>query len=383
MTHREHHVPDDCWVLRAPRLNANDDSVTLTRWLVADRSAVAAGAPLAEIETEKATTEVAAGIGGVLLHAVATGDAAPVGAPLAYVGATLAAAEAARDAHAPSHAVDPARRPAATAKAQALAAARGVDIRQVRPSGDTVKERDVARHLGALGATAGAAPDPRLVLAGKTSPHQLRVARDLRAASRAGLFTTLAFRLDLRGPERTIASELAQGRAASLLAPLLHALGRTLPDFPALLGVRDGEILYRYRDIDIAFAVRSPAGDLHAPVVRHVDRRDLADIARECARLAKSAMRGKLDARDVSGACLAVSLIAIANVESFVALPMPLQAAILAVGATRQEIALTAAGPVARPVATATVTYDHALCDGAYVAEFCAALDRALNPEPA
>jgi pyruvate/2-oxoglutarate dehydrogenase complex dihydrolipoamide acyltransferase (E2) component len=70
-------------------------------------------------------------------------------------------------------------------------------------------------------------------------------------------------------------------------------------------------------------------------------------------------------------------------VESFVALPPPQQTAILSLGATRQEVELTAAGPVARPVATATVTYDHALCDGVAVAEFCAALDRALNPEPA
>ena len=38
---------------------------------------------------------------------------------------------------------------------------------------------------------------------------------------------------------------------------------------------------------------------------------------------------------------------------------------------------------VAHTVATATITYDHSLCDGIYVAEFCAALDRALNPEPA
>jgi len=121
---------------------------------------------------------------------------------------------------------------------------------------------------------------------------------------------------------------------------------------------------------------------LQAPVVRQVDRKSLDEIARDCARLAKRAMRGKLDAADVGGACFTVSLIATPNVASFVALPPPLQTAILALGATRQEIELTPAGPVARPVATATVTYDHALCDGVYVAEFCAALDRALNAEP-
>src|SRR5215469_13352714 len=90
--------PNDIWVLRAPRLNANDDTVTLTRWLVADRSPVAAGQPIAEIETEKATTEVAAEIAGVLLHAVAAGAREPIGAPLAHVGPSLAAVEAARHA---------------------------------------------------------------------------------------------------------------------------------------------------------------------------------------------------------------------------------------------------------------------------------------------
>jgi pyruvate dehydrogenase E2 component (dihydrolipoamide acetyltransferase) len=375
--------PDDCWVLRAPRLNANDDRVTLTRWLAADRATVTPGEPIAEIETEKATAELSTEVGGTLLHDVAAGADVPVGAPLGYVSATLAAAEAMRRSAAAPRSPPPPTGIAATARARALAAARGVDLAAVPARGATIQERDVARHLAGQGAGAEIPDDPRLVLVGDASAHQLRVARDLRAAVSAGLFTTLAYRLDLRGPERAIAAELAHGRAVSLLVLLLAALGRTLPHFPALVSRLARHKVYRYRDIDIAFAARSPAGDLFAPVLRRVDRLGVADIARECARLAKRAMRGKLDARDVGGACFTVSLIATPNVEAFVALPPPLQTAILAVGATRQEIGLTAAGPAARPVATATVTYDHALCDGVLVAEFCAALDRALNAEPA
>jgi pyruvate dehydrogenase E2 component (dihydrolipoamide acetyltransferase) len=197
------------------------------------------------------------------------------------------------------------------------------------------------------------------------------------------VFTTLAYRLDLRGPERMIAAELAQGRTLSLLAVLLWGLGRTLPAFPDLRSVVERGRVFRYREVDIAFAARSPAGELNAPVVRGVDRLRADEIARECARLAKAAMRGRLDAKDVGGACFTVSVIATPNVEAFVALPPPAQGAILSLGATRQEIDLTATGPVARPVATATVTYDHTLCDGVAIAEFCAALDRVLNPEPA
>jgi pyruvate/2-oxoglutarate dehydrogenase complex dihydrolipoamide acyltransferase (E2) component len=374
---------DRHWLLRAPRLNANDDRVTLTRWLAADGAVVAAGQQVAEIETEKATAELAAEIGGTLLHAVTAGAEAPVGAPLGFIGATRAAAEEMRRAHAQVLAPSQDPRPPATAKAQVLAAARGVDLAGVRTSGATIKERDVARHLAEHGARGGLADDPRLVLVGEPSAHRLRVARDLREAAKAGIFTTLTYRLDLRGPERMIAAELAQGRTLSLLAILLWALGRTLPAFPDLASVVERGRIFRYRDIDVAFAARSPAGELHAPVVRQVDRLRPDAIARECVRLAKAAMRGKLDAKDVGGACFTVSLIGTPNVEAFVALPPPLQTAILSLGASRQEIASAAAGPAARPVASATVTYDHTLCDGVAIAEFCAALDRALNAEPA
>jgi pyruvate dehydrogenase E2 component (dihydrolipoamide acetyltransferase) len=379
-------LPDDAWVLRAPRLNQNDDAVTLTRWLALDRSQVAAGQPVAEIETEKATAELIAGAAGLLLHAVDAGARVAVDAPLAYVGHDPAALARAREAHATSAARGDGLPTAiaATAKARALALARGIDLARVPASGATIKEADVARVLAERGgANQSLATDARLVFEEKASPRQLRVARNLREARHAGIFTTLAYTLDLRGPQRMIASEIDAGRTASLLGVLLLALGKTLPEFPRLVSVVLDDGIYRYRDIDVAFAVRSPEGDLSAPVVRQVDRLAIGDIARACARLTKSAMRGKLAADDTGGACFTVSLIPTPNVESFVALPAPLQSAILAVGAERAELALTPAGVVARPVATATVTYDHAICDGVYVAQFCQALERALNPEPA
>src|SRR5262249_61930903 len=88
----EQNLPEDAWLLRAPRLNANDDSVTLTRWLAADGASVAAGQPIAEIETEKATAELAAAIGGTLPHAAAAGATRPVRAPPRVGGAAPAAA---------------------------------------------------------------------------------------------------------------------------------------------------------------------------------------------------------------------------------------------------------------------------------------------------
>src|SRR5690348_1806854 len=138
-TARERIVPEECRVLRTPRLNANDDSVTLTRWLVPDRTAVAASQAVAEIETEKATAELTAELAGLLLHAVPAGAKVPVGAPLAYLGSDLATLEAVRAAHAAPQPLTPSDAPAATVKARALAAARGIDLGEVTARGDTIK----------------------------------------------------------------------------------------------------------------------------------------------------------------------------------------------------------------------------------------------------
>ena len=64
----------------------------------------------------------------------------------------------------------PATAPAATAKARALAAARGVDLAQVTATGASIKETDVARHLAAPDSPRDpVAHNPRLVLAGDAS----------------------------------------------------------------------------------------------------------------------------------------------------------------------------------------------------------------------
>jgi pyruvate/2-oxoglutarate dehydrogenase complex dihydrolipoamide acyltransferase (E2) component len=371
-------LSDDFWTLRAPRLTANDEVVAVTRWMVPDRAAVRGGEAVAEVETEKATSELIAEADGTLVHAAAVGAKVPIGAPLGYVG-NLAAIEAALAAPSPAGAARESGLKA-TARARALAAARGVDLRTVAASGETIKERDVVRALAQLGRILPpAADESHLVPAGTASAHQLRVARNLREAVAGGLFTTLAYTLDLRGPQTAIASEQQQGRTASLLTVLLFALGRTLPAFPQIISILEGEQILRHRNIDIAFVVRSLGGALQAPVLRQVDQLGLAEIARECARLTKSAMRGKLGVKDVDGACFTLSLIATPGVESFVALPVPRQTAILSLGAERRQIETTPQGIVSRPIATATLTYDHAMCDGLTAAEFCAALDRNLN----
>src|SRR5476651_63563 len=52
----------------------------LSRWLVADGSQVEASTPLYELETDKITTEVQAGVAGVVRFTAKAGDTLPIGA---------------------------------------------------------------------------------------------------------------------------------------------------------------------------------------------------------------------------------------------------------------------------------------------------------------
>src|SRR5260221_13414976 len=67
----------------------------LSRWLVADGSQVEASTPLYELETDKITTEVQAGVAGVVRFTAKAGDTLPIGASVAVIdGAATASAPA-------------------------------------------------------------------------------------------------------------------------------------------------------------------------------------------------------------------------------------------------------------------------------------------------
>jgi pyruvate dehydrogenase E2 component (dihydrolipoamide acetyltransferase) len=389
--HQEIVLTEAIVTICVPRLNANEDVVTLTRWLVTSGSRVSRGQVVAEIETSKASFEVEAADEGVIVPVVVAGSTVGVGAPMAYVGPDVAAIEAwlasqraARDTGSRSEI-------AATAKAKALARSRDIDLAEVAAgiSSQTIKEADVRRFIEAQGGHRSSVGKPSFNLghslyenAGLLSPHQQSVAASLRAAQARGIFTTLQFTFDLTASHAALASEIAHGHHVSLMGLLLLALAKVLPKFPLLTTVADGCNLHRHKDLDIAFVARSLDGRLFTPVVRNLDRLDLRAITVECTRLTKQVMKGKLAADDLYGGAFTISLIPVPGVDAFTALPPSGQAAILAVAAERQELVLEGDRVSARPVATATLTYDHTITDGLYAAQFLSDVNRILSHRP-
>ena len=91
------------------------------------------------------------------------------------------------------------------------------------------------------------------------------------------------------------------------------------------------------------------------------------------------AMRGTAKADELEGAAFTISQVPVPGTTRVMALPSFGQSAILGVSAERIAVGWSDGGAVAQPTVTLTLSYDHALCDGVYAANFLAALVKDLE----
>jgi len=161
---------------------------------------------------------------------------------------------------------------------------------------------------------------------------------------------------------------------------VVAAAARTLTRFRMLnASYREGGLEVHPR-INIGIAVALEEG-LISPVLRDADSKPLRTIAAESKALFERARAGRLRADDLGSGTFTVSNLGMFEVEQFVAIINPPEAAILAVGAvTRRPVA---AGGEVRIASTvkATLSVDHRVADGAQAARFMQALKKLLeNP---
>ena len=366
--------------LVVPQVNVNDETVRLARWLVADGATVAAGDAVCDVETTKAASEVTVTAGGVLVQAAAAGAQVAVGALIGAIGPTRDAASAYL-----ASLVSPASRSAegtgATTKAAALAAKHGVSLEAVRASGvqGTIKESDVQRLVAATAPPLPAGLSKFMVREGPMPAFDAAVAANLRRSAAHLILTSIDMDCRLTAAHAVIQEAQAAGRMVSLLHLIIAATARVLPAFSRLTSfVWEGSI-YRHTVVDVAFVARSSDGRLFTPVLRGAGTMSLGEIARAAQAAALRALRGTAQAEEFEGAAFTISQVPVAGTTRVVALPSFGQSAILGVSSERTTVAWVDSAAVAQPIVTFTLSYDHALCDGAYAANFLAALVKDLE----
>jgi pyruvate dehydrogenase E2 component (dihydrolipoamide acetyltransferase) len=379
-----------------PSMGMYSTEGTLQAWLRPQGARVESGEPVAEITTEKATFEIEAPASGLLHTVAATGTELSVSEVMGYI---LAEGEqpveagdgkpsprgTAAQPHASAAAAAPVQQKTdlrVSPVAKRLAAEHGIDLASVVATGPQgrIVEADVKAAIAARQAApapAGPRIRDRIPLAG----IRLTIADRMRRSLATAASLTLTREADA---DKLVAARARMKNADGELFPydafFIKLLAAALKRSPQLNASIDKNEIIVFEDINIAFAVPTPAG-LAAPVVQNADRKSLAEVSASMRELRGHAVSGSLRPADLDGGTATITNLGANGIDAFTPILNPPQSCILGIG----RIALR---PVCRDGVLATghtsvlsLTFDHRVTDGVPAAELLGVICNFMNSD--
>lgn len=152
------------------------------------------------------------------------------------------------------------------------------------------------------------------------------------------LYVTAECNIDQLLSMRTRLNELQKVKL-SVNDFILKAAALTLRDIPQANVMWTNDSIRQLKDVDVSVAVATDKG-LITPIIKNTDKKGLSTIATELKDLAARARTGSLKPQEFQGGSFSVSNLGMFGISHFSAVINPPQAAILAIGAGRQEIQL-------------------------------------------
>ena len=410
-----------------PKLSDTMTEGVVASWNKKVGDTVKRGELLAEIETDKATMEFESFFNGTMLHiGIEKGQGAPVdsilciiGAPGEDISALLTAAPATAKAEAPkAEAAQPVAevktapvaakvetaavvqvpvaavsengdaRIKASPLAKKLAADKGIDLQQVKGSGDfgRVVKRDVEQWHPSMVPPAAQFNTP--VVAGQESYTEETVSQMRKTIARRlaeSKFSAPHFYLNIEvNMDKAVAAREQLNAISEVKISMndlvVKAVAGALRKHPKVNSSWLGTKIRYNHHIHIGVAMAVEEG-LLVPVVRFADQKSLSQISTEVKEYGKKAKEKKLQPQDWAGNTFTVSNLGMFGIDSFTAIINPPDACIMAVGAVKDTVGVVN-GEV-KPVKTMNVTLscDHRVVDGATGAQFLQTF-RALLEEP-
>jgi len=376
----------------------------VVRWLVEVGDTVKEFEPLVEVQTDKALVELPAPTGGQVLEIrYQPGDLARVGDVLVVIGKGEERAESRSEAGGPE--ASAIGRVLATPSTRKRARELGVDIRKLRGSGPAgrVTRDDVERAVQAVrplevlppavateperpaGMEGKAAPSPsegeqRIPLRGLRRAVAQKMVRSAFTAPHVTAFDEVDV-TELIAVRRE-ANSLLAGRGVKLtyLPFILKALAAALRKHPYLNAHMDedrSEIVLK-REAHIGIAVDTPDG-LLVPVVRHVDRKSVLELAEEIRTLSERARSRTLDAEQLRGGTFTLSNMGPIGGQFATPILNHPEAALLGVHKIEERGVVHGGEIVIRSRMNVSLSFDHRVIDGAEAVRFINELKRLLE----
>ncbi len=418
--------------VRIPTLGESVTEGDIVRWAKQEGERVERDEILLELETDKASMEIAAEQGGVLRIVKDAGATVTVGEVVARIeeGAGAAAKPAASSAPAsppvqaaataPAEPAPAAPAPAASASSPAPAgpaASKSVgplspavrhlidehalDPAAIAPSGKggRLTKGDILAHLAQEPApavappasAAPAAPPPPQPAAPPPAPLapgalkegeeavpmsrlRKRIAERLVQAQRTAAILTTFNEVDLTAVMALRAAhkerfQKAHNVGLGFMSFFARACISALAEVPAVNAeIRGDDVVYKHF-VHLGVAVGTDRG-LVVPVVKHADRMSFAEIEREILRLAGLARDGKLAIDDLAGGTFTISNGGVYG--SLLSTPIlnPPQSGILGMHKIEKRPIVIDDQIVIRPMMYLALSYDHRLVDGEQAVTF-------------
>jgi len=177
---------------------------------------------------------------------------------------------------------------------------------------------------------------------------------------------------------RQLNAGLTDDQKISVNDLIIRATALALVQYPNLNASYAGEVVRHPGQINISMAVPLPEG-LISPTLHDCARKPLRQIAQESKALVERARSGRLRAEDMTGGTFTISNLGPFDVDSFVAIINPPQAAILAVGTAKPQPVVKDGQVAVATIMQATVSVDHRVTDGAEAARFLGELKKLLE----
>ena len=404
-----------------PKLGFDMAEGTLIRWVVSEDESVEKGQVLAEIETDKATVEVESPYTGVVRrHLVDQGSIVPVSTPIAVISEEgeeidfeqllgRPQEQESREKLEPAVEEHPAEIRAETVSvseesrlpvgvrasplARRMAQNLGLDVRSIKGSGPNgrIMKADIEDYQAAPAVSgvpplaefpviSGEIPEDRVV-----SLSRLRTAIGKRMLQSKlefpQFFVTheydVAALMEIRSQVNAL---LPEGEKTSINDYIIKAAAYALQEFPNLNARLDegNQAVIQYGHVNIGVAV-AVEGGLLTVVCQDADMKSVRQISVEVRSMAARARNGKVKVEDIEGSTFSISNLGMFDVEEFIAIINPPEAAILAIGSANQVPVVKENAIVPGWRMKATISVDHRVSDGAEAARFLQALTKYLE----
>ncbi|WP_425613566.1 2-oxoglutarate dehydrogenase complex dihydrolipoyllysine-residue succinyltransferase [Anatilimnocola sp. NA78] len=378
-----------------PAMGESISEAVILRWLKADGDQVAADEPICELETDKATFDLPAPVGGVLTGTREVGTTVHVGEVVAQIdtaavekpranAATKPPAKQGANAQPPPAQESPPRaaRPEVH-KTQPSREEKPQPVPSAKPDTPKPVPKTYSRPHPAAQPSSTSQAEGNGQRREPMSKMRKRIAERLvRAQHTAAMLTTfneidMTNILNLREQHKE-QFEKAHGVSLGLMSFFSRATALAIKHFPVINAEIDGDDVVYHEDLNLGIAVNTERG-LVVPVLRNAGAMSFAQIEGEIKRVAAAARDGKLALEELSGGTFTITNGGVFG--SLLSTPIlnPPQSAILGMHTIQRRPVCIGKRIRGRRMMYVALSYDHRLVDGRDAVQFLVKIKQLLE----